>query len=96
MTTSHTDTREEARPRLAPHFVFRWEDSQDAYILLYPEGLIKLNPSAGEILKRCDGQTSVATIVADLQAAFPGSDNEIAEGARAFIHTARMKGWLRS
>lgn len=84
-----------ACPRLAPHYVFRWEASQDAYILLYPEGLIKLNASAGEILKRCNGERSVADIVADLQAAFPGSDAEIAEGAHAFVNVARGKGWLR-
>ncbi|HJV52471.1 MAG TPA: pyrroloquinoline quinone biosynthesis peptide chaperone PqqD [Noviherbaspirillum sp.] len=95
MTTENIATNDDACPRLAPHFMFRWEDSQDAYILLYPEGLIKLNPSAGEILKRCDGQSSVSAIVADLQAAFPGADAEIAEGTKAFLQTARTKGWLR-
>ncbi len=84
-----------ACPRLAPHYVFRWEASQDAYILLYPEGLIKLNPSAGEILKRCDGERKVSDIVADLQVAFPGNAAEIAEGVHAFIDVARGKGWLR-
>ena len=84
-----------ACPRLAPHYVFRWEASQDAYILLYPEGLIKLNPSAGEILKRCNGERSVADIIVELQAAFPGNDAEIAEGAHAFVNVARGKGWLR-
>ena len=88
-------TLEQARPRLAPHFVFRWEASQQAYILLYPEGLIKLNPSAGEILQRCDGRRSVHDIVADLQAAFPGSEQEITSGTRAFVETACAKGWLR-
>ncbi|HJW56909.1 MAG TPA: pyrroloquinoline quinone biosynthesis peptide chaperone PqqD [Burkholderiaceae bacterium] len=88
-----TTTLDNACPRLAPHFVFRWESSQDAYILLYPEGLIKLNPSAGEILKRCDGQRSVSTIIAELQAAFPDAD--IAEGVQAFLRIARTKGWLR-
>lgn len=83
-------------PRLSPHYVFRWEDSQEAYILLYPEGLIKLNGSAGEILKRCDGQRSVAGIVSDLQAAFPGDASEISRGAQAFIGVARDKGWLRA
>lgn len=87
---------DQACPRLAPHYVFRWEASQDAWILLYPEGLIKLNPSAGEILKRCDGKRRVADIVAELQAAFPGSDAAIAEGAYAFIDIARSKGWLRT
>lgn len=87
---------DDARPRLTPHFVFRWEASQDAYILLYPEGLIKLNPSAGEILKRCDGSRTLTDIVTDLQSAFPGSEERIASGTRAFIDLARGKGWLRA
>lgn len=81
--------------RLSPHYVFRWEESQAAYILLYPEGLIKLNGSAGEILKRCDGQRSVGEIVADLQAAFPGDAAEISHGTQAFLVLAQDKGWLR-
>lgn len=93
--TSETPIPHDACPQLAQHFVFRWEDSQDAYILLYPEGLIKLNNSAGEILKRCDGLHSVAAIIADLQAAFPGPAREIAAGTQAFIEVARGKGWLR-
>ncbi|SMF28740.1 pyrroloquinoline quinone biosynthesis peptide chaperone PqqD [Pseudogulbenkiania subflava] len=84
-----------AHPRLAPHFMFRWEASQQAYILLYPEGLIKLNASAGEILKRCDGQRSVDDIVAELQAAFPDSAEQIESGTRAFVDTACAKGWLQ-
>lgn len=95
MSTQATATHTDARPRLAPHFVFRWEESQDAYILLYPEGLIKLNPSAGEILKRCDGQKSVFDIISELQSAFPGTDEEVAEGAQSFIDIAQSKGWIR-
>lgn len=95
MTMETTATSDDDRPRLSPHFVFRWEISQDAYILLYPEGLIKLNPSAGETLKRCDGRTTVSAIIAELQTAFPGADAEIAEGARTFIGVACGKGWLR-
>lgn len=82
-------------PRLAQHFVLRWEASQNAYVILYPEGLIKLNVSAGEILKRCDGVRSVSALVAELQAVFPGADAQIAESARAFVDVARGKGWLR-
>lgn len=83
-------------PRLSSHYVFRWEESQAAYILLYPEGLIKLNASAGEILKRCDGQRSVADIVDDLQVAFPGNTADISRGTQAFIELARDKGWLQA
>ena len=87
--------RPQLRPQLNPRFVFRWEASQDAYILLYPEGLIKLNLSAGEILKRCDGQRTVDEIVADLQAAFPENPAAIALGTASFLAVARDKGWLR-
>ncbi len=83
-------------PRLSSHYVFRWEESQAAYILLYPEGLIKLNGSAGEILKRCDGQRSVTDIVDDLQVAFPGNTADISRGTQAFIELARDKGWLQA
>ncbi|MDX9706657.1 MAG: pyrroloquinoline quinone biosynthesis peptide chaperone PqqD [Azospira sp.] len=83
------------RPRLDPRFVFRWEPSQEAFILLYPEGLIKLNPSAGEILSRCDGLRSVDEIAAELAVVFAGDAAEVAAGTRGFIALAHEKGWLR-
>ena len=51
-------------------FRLQWEAAQNAYVLLYPEGMIKLNASAGEIMKRCDGQATIAEITADLEQAF--------------------------
>lgn len=86
----------ETCPQLSPHYVFRWEASQDAHILLYPEGLIKLNPAAAEILKRCDGQRNPEQIIADLDASFPGQPEAIARDTRAFLSAAHDKGWLRS
>lgn len=92
MTTTIIDTPDRACSRLAPHFVFRWQDSQDANTLLYPEGL---NNSASEVLKRCDGKSSVTPIDSELQSAFPGSGADVAKGARSFIHLARAKRWQR-
>lgn len=86
----------DARPRLSPHYVFRWEESQSAFILLYPEGLIKLNASAGAVLARCDGARTLATIIAELQASYPAQGAEIADGVRAFVDLACDKGWLRA
>ncbi|HEX5802528.1 MAG TPA: pyrroloquinoline quinone biosynthesis peptide chaperone PqqD [Azospira sp.] len=83
------------RPQLDPRFMFRWEPSQDAFIILYPEGLIKLNPSAGEILKRCDGRRSVDEIAADLAQAFAADAAEVAQGTQSFVAAACEKGWLR-
>ena len=49
-------------PRIGRGFRLQWEPAQDCHVLLYPEGMVKLNQSAGEILKRCDGQRDVAAI----------------------------------
>lgn len=74
-------------------FRFQWEETQDAYVLLYPEGMVKLGQSASEILKRCDGTMSCEAIVSALETQFPGADlrGDVVE----FLTTARDKGWIR-
>ena len=63
----------DTRPRVGPGFRLQWEPAQNCHVLLYPEGMVKLNGSAGEIMKRCDGQASLSEIVADLETAFAAS-----------------------
>ena len=77
----------------AHHYRFQWEAVQNAYVLLYPEGMVKLGGSAGEILKRVDGNSPVSAIVADLERAFPGVD--LRRDVTEFLAHAREKGWLR-
>ena len=60
----------EARPKLNRMFRLQWEEVQQAYVLLYPEGMVQLNASAAEIIRRCDGQTTVNGLVASLESAF--------------------------
>lgn len=75
----------EARPRIGRLFRFQWEPAQQAYVLLYPEGMVKLNQSAGEILRRCDGHCSVAAVVAGVRFLSVTPD-----GLALRCHTARM------
>ena len=70
----------------------QWEAAQDCHVLLYPEGMVKLNESAHEILLRCDGQRTVAAIVADLQREFPGA--ELEQQVRQFLQQAYSSGWI--
>ena len=81
-------------PKIAPTFRFQWEEAQDCFVILYPEGMINLSPSAGEIMKRCDGSTSVDEILSDLQNAFPGA--ELERDVYNFIGHAYDNGWLKS
>jgi pyrroloquinoline quinone biosynthesis protein D len=79
-------------PRMGGGFRMQWEPVQNSHVLLYPEGMVKLNPSAGEIMKRCDGERDVAAIVADLEAAFgaQGLEGDVI----GFVELAGKQRWL--
>ncbi len=79
-------------PRIGAGFRLQWEPAQDCHVLLYPEGMVKLNGSAGEIMKRCDGQRSVAVIVTDLEAAF--STSGLTAKVLGFVQLAGQQRWL--
>jgi pyrroloquinoline quinone biosynthesis protein D len=74
-------------------FRLQWEPRQDCHVLLYPEGMIKLNASAGQILERLDGQRSVAAIIDQLTASFPGVPG-IDEDVLAFLEVAHAQFWI--
>ena len=83
----------ESIPALAPTFRFQWEEAQDCYVILYPEGMVKLSASAGEIMRRCDGRQTVANIIDSLGEAFPGED--LAGDVTKFLEVAYGNGWLK-
>lgn len=81
-----------ARPRLSKLYRLQWEEVQDSYVLLYPEGMVKLNTSAAEILKRCDGERNIDAIVTDLETAF--SATELRADVEDFLRAALERGWI--
>lgn len=90
--TSATDLFGDSRPRVGSRFRLQWEPAQECHVLLYPEGMVKLNQSAGEILTRCTGERSVNEIVADLEQAFQTSG--LLEDVLAFLRMARQQEWV--
>lgn len=82
-----------AVPALKPHFRLQWEPAQDCHVLLYPEGMIKLNGSAGAIMACVDGERSIADIVATLQQRFPEA-GELAEDTLEFFDIAHDRRWI--
>jgi pyrroloquinoline quinone biosynthesis protein D len=81
-----------AHPKLRTLFRMQWEAAQESFVLLYPEGMVKLNQSAAEILKRCDGVRDVDAIIADLEQAF--NTTGLAREVNAFLAEATRRGWL--
>jgi len=79
---------------LAPHHRFQWEEAQQSYVILFPEGMVKLHGGAGEVIKRVDGKATVGDVVTALKAAFPdaeGIENDII----GMFEMAVGKAWLR-
>ena len=79
-------------PRVAGLYRLQWEEVQQAHVLLFPEGMVKLNASAGQILLRCDGIKSTATIVAELETAF--ATTGLGADVEAFLKFVTDKGWV--
>jgi len=87
-----TMSKPEDRPKVARHFRLQWEEAQTSWVLLYPEGMVKLSQSAGEIMRRCDGARTIGAIVSELEVAFnaPGLSEEV----HAFLDMARKQRWI--
>jgi pyrroloquinoline quinone biosynthesis protein D len=79
---------------LQRQYRFQWEEAQQSFVLLYPEGMIRLDGSAGEIMKRVNGKASLDGIVAELEQAFPGTD--LRADVVEFLEVAHGKGWIRT
>ena len=81
-----------ARPAIAHGMRLQWEPAQEAHVLLYPEGMVKLNGSAGAILSRCNGERTIAEIVADLERAFEATG--LGGDVTAFVTLALERRWV--
>ncbi len=80
-------------PEINPLYLFRWEEREQAYLLLYPEGIVKLNDSAGNILKLCTGKKTFEEVISELKELF---DTEaLGDEVYGFMETAIGKGWVR-
>ena len=62
------------RPRLVTGARLRYDDVREEHLLLIPEGAVRLNPTAAQVLELCDGERSLDDIVDALSARDEGAD----------------------
>lgn len=74
------------------HFQLQWEEKQDCFVLLYPEGMVQLSKSAGEIMNLCDGKNSTLDITNALEEKFNlvGLLTDVKE----FLEDAMNRKWV--
>jgi pyrroloquinoline quinone biosynthesis protein D len=58
------------RPLLASHVRVKIDPITGDPILLFPEGMLMLNSTAHEVVRRCDGRTSIDEIAEQLAEEF--------------------------
>ena len=81
------------KPTWRQGYRYQYEPAQKGHVLLYPEGMIKLNDSAALIGGLIDGERSVAAIIGELQQQFPGVP-ELGEDIEQFMEVARAEHWI--
>lgn len=74
------------------HFQLQWEEKQDCYVLLYPEGMVQLSLSAGEILNLCDGKNTLISIKDILEKKF--DTNDLEAQVLDFLKEAMSRKWV--
>jgi pyrroloquinoline quinone biosynthesis protein D len=79
-------------PRLGHGLRLQWEEAQGCHVLLYPEGMVKLNRSAGEILQRCDGRNTLGEVVSQLEQAF--GRGGLRADVESFLRLAAQQRWV--
>ena len=80
-------------PTWRPGYRFQYEPAQKGHVLLYPEGMIKLNDSAALIGGLIDGERNVTAIIAALDEQFPGVP-ELGDDIEQFMEVARAQHWI--
>ncbi|QTF92038.1 pyrroloquinoline quinone biosynthesis peptide chaperone PqqD [Halomonas sp. BM-2019] len=92
---SATDLRGTSVCHLRPGWRLQWEEHQQRHVLLYPEGMVQLNASAGAILGQLDGRRDVDAVIRALEADYPEAPaGAIAVDVHAFLIEAVQQGWI--
>jgi pyrroloquinoline quinone biosynthesis protein D len=78
------------RPRLVDGARLQYDDVREEHMLLIPEGAVRLNATAAQVLQLCDGERSVGDIAAALSERYGGAD--VADDVRELLGGMAQKG----
>lgn len=80
------------RPKLRGPGRMKYDKARQSDMLLLPERVVQLNEAAGAILWLCDGQRTIAQMIAELESKYGQSDlqGDVVE----FLASAAERGWI--
>jgi len=77
------------RPRLVDGARLQYDDVREEHVLLIPEGAVRLNDTAAQVLELCDGRT-LDEIAAVLSERYRGAD--VTDDVRELVDTMGERG----
>ncbi|QUY50618.1 pyrroloquinoline quinone biosynthesis peptide chaperone PqqD [Serratia plymuthica] len=83
----------EQTPLFRRGYRLQWEAVQNSHVILYPEGMAKLNESAALILQLVDGKSTLNDIIGQLNARFPEAPG-LADDVVEFFQRAYAQKWV--
>jgi pyrroloquinoline quinone biosynthesis protein D len=78
------------RPRLVTGARLQYDDVREEHVLLIPEGVVRLNPTAADVLELCDGERSLDAIVGAVSARYDGAD--VREDVQELVAAMAQRG----
>lgn len=79
------------RPALAPAVRLQKDPITSEPVLLFPEGLLILNPTAHEIVARCDGTATIETIVSALAEEYDVRPDRLSQDVQVCLEDLRAR-----
>jgi coenzyme PQQ biosynthesis protein PqqD len=81
-----------SQPCLVTGARLHYDEVRSEHVLLVPEGIVRLNPSAVAVLELCDGERDLEQIVRVLSERFDGA--EVGGDVRDLVDTLSQKGLI--
>jgi pyrroloquinoline quinone biosynthesis protein D len=79
-------------PRLAPGVRLQNDRLTDQPVLVFPEGVLFINPTAHDILKQCDGSATVNDIITSLAEEYDAPAEELGKDVLdCLVHLQQRK-----
>jgi pyrroloquinoline quinone biosynthesis protein D len=83
-----------ARPRISSRARLQTDKITGKPVLLYPEGILVLNPTGHAIVSLCTGTATVQEIVADLAGRYRVTTEQIAPDVTDYLNRLRERNLL--
>jgi pyrroloquinoline quinone biosynthesis protein D len=92
MTTADGTIWAGHRPRLAAKARLRVDRVRGGDVLLYPEGVLLLSPTAAAVLALCDGRRDAAGVAAELAERYAAPLEQVFADVTGFLTALRDRG----